>query len=110
MGREGGGAERETKLRKEQEPETQQRVGQGEEKSNRQFAVLPFMKGVTKEIQRAFKTHDIRLCYKAGFTVRTLWSSQRTLMTQVSRVVLSIRVGRYTWVKTKEIFRRESLV
>ena len=58
-----------TKLRKEQEPKTQE-LDQGEESNRSQFAILPYMKGVTKRLQRAFRKHNIRLYSKAGFTVR----------------------------------------
>ena len=38
------------------------------ENSRRQFAVLPYMKGVMEYLQWAFKKHDIRYS-KAGYAV-----------------------------------------
>ena len=66
-----GGEQRcRTKLRKEQEPETQG-LDQGKEKNRSQFAVLPYMKGVTEQLQRAFRKHVTRLYSKGRFTVRS---------------------------------------
>ena len=54
-------------LRKEQEK--QKGTDQGVEKC-KQYAVLPYIKGVTKRLQRAFRKHNIDLYAKAGFTIR----------------------------------------
>ena len=64
---------------------------QVEGKSSRHFAVLPYMKGVTERLQRAFKKHDTRLYSKAGFTVRNaVVSAPRNLLARVNSVVSSM--------------------
>ena len=37
---------------------------------SKQYAVLPYTKGVTKRLQRAFRKHSIALYAKEGFTIR----------------------------------------
>ena len=69
MGPEEGKAEGKYKLRKEQEPKTRA-SDQGWEKSTSQVAVLPYMKRVTEQLQRALRKHGIRLYSKAGFTIK----------------------------------------
>ena len=52
------------------EEETQKGSDQVEGKKMRQYAVLPYMKGVTERLQRAFMKHDISLYAKVGFMIR----------------------------------------
>ena len=55
-------------LRKEQE---KQKVSdQVEDRKSRQYAVLPYMKGITERLQRDFRKHNIALYAMAGFTIR----------------------------------------
>ena len=50
--------------------------GQGvkdrQEEPKKAFVVLPYMKGVTKQLQRAFKQHNIHLFCKIGYTIRNV--------------------------------------
>ena len=41
-----------------------------QEKKHKLFVVLPYMKGMTERLQRAYKKHNISLYSKAGFTIR----------------------------------------
>ena len=65
----GWGTEGEKKLGKGDESQIQHGSAQGDN-SSRQFEVLPYMKGVTERIQRAFKKYEIRLYSKAGNVIR----------------------------------------
>ena len=46
------------------------KVHQVEDGKSKQYAVLPYMEGVTERLQRTFRKHDISLYSKAGFTIR----------------------------------------
>ena len=52
--------------------------------SNRQFALLPYMKGIIEHLQRAFNKHDIRLYSEAGYSIRNAVVSQMTLLKNMS--------------------------
>ena len=56
--------------KKKDEAQAQHILDQEEGKDNRQFAVLPYMKGITERLQWEFNKHDIKLYSKAGYTVR----------------------------------------
>ena len=58
-------------LRKEQEK--QQGTDKVEEKKCKQYAVLSYMKSVTKKLQRAFRKHNIVLYAKAGSLSGMSW-------------------------------------
>ena len=62
-------------MRKEQEK--QQGPDTVVERRCKQCAVLPYMKGITDRLQRAFKKHDILLYAKTGFTIRNVVVSPR---------------------------------
>ena len=47
-----------------------QGVKDRQEQPKKAFVVLPYMKGVTKRLQRAYKQHNFQLIYKAGYTIR----------------------------------------
>ena len=53
-------------LRKEEEKGRDQ----VEDGKSKQYAVLPYTKGVAERLQRAFRKHSIALHAKAGFTIR----------------------------------------
>ena len=57
-------------MRKEQEK--QKATDQTEAKKCKQYAVVPYMKGVTKRLQRALKKYNIALYAKAGFTIKNV--------------------------------------
>ena len=56
------------------EQEKQKGIDQAEEKKCKQYAVLLYTKGVIKRLKRGFRTHNIALYAKAGFTIRNdIW-------------------------------------
>ena len=65
-------------MRKEDEAQAQYVLVQWEGKSNRLFAVFPYMKGITECLQWAFNKHDTRLYSKAGYTVKNIVDSPKT--------------------------------
>ena len=62
-------------LRKEQEK--QKGTDQVEEKKCKQYAVLPYMKGIIERLQRAFRKNDIALYAKARFNIRNAMVSPK---------------------------------
>ena len=59
---------RKRQLRNEQEK--QKGADQVEDMKRKQYAVLPYMTGITERLQRTFRKHNIALYAKAGFTNR----------------------------------------
>ena len=42
------------------------------EEPKKAFVVLPYMKGVTERLQRAYKEHNIQLFCNSGYTIRNV--------------------------------------
>ena len=55
-------------MRKEEDMQGQDGENRLEEPKNA-FVVLPYMKGVTDRLHRAYKQHNIKLFCKAGYTI-----------------------------------------
>ncbi len=50
-----------------------------EPKTNRSYAVLPYIKGLTEPLRRVLKPHDIRVTTKPLRTLEQMFPSRRTL-------------------------------
>ena len=71
----GGKQRGKRQFRKDEEK--QRGRDQIEDGKSKQYAVVPYMKGVTERIQRAFRKQGFALCAKAGYTIRNAVVSPR---------------------------------
>ena len=63
-------------VRKEEE-KRQHPEQEGEKRQPKAQAVLPYMKGLTERLQRAYRKHNVNLYSKAGFIVRSVVISRK---------------------------------